>query len=89
MKDLTALAEKFKFGFRQFLLVIAALIVTILLAFGLNAFMDYMKRSSDAKKSELVSKLLWNNINQCFYVELDDMNKYYRIIRVQDCDKTK
>ena len=66
-----------------------ALVMVVCISVAISVFIDYMKRTSDVKKSELSSKLLWNAIGQCFYVELDEMNKYYRIIRVTDCDKTK
>jgi hypothetical protein len=67
--------------------VASALIVCVCI--GVSLGIDYIKRSNDVKKSGLQTKLLWNNIGQCFYAELDDFNKYYKIIRVEDCDKTK
>jgi hypothetical protein len=68
---------------------IVAVIIIIVTSFATTVFTDYFKRSKDIAKSDLQSKLLWNNIGQCFYVELDDFNKYYKIVRVIDCDKTK
>lgn len=78
-----------KQGFKQISTILVALALTVSVAIAISVFIDYAKRSNDLKKSELSSKLLWNSIGQCFYVELDEMNKYYRIIRVVDCDKTK
>lgn len=78
-----------KQAFRQISNIVIALVLVVCISIAISVFIDYMKRTSDVKKSELSSKLLWNSIGQCFYVELDEMNKYYRIIRVTDCDKTK
>lgn len=66
-----------------------ASVVVVVLSLVLFVFYDYVKRSYDVQKSELNSKLLWNNVGQCYFVQFDDFNKYYSIIRVQDCDKAK
>ena len=69
--------------------LIVAIVVIIVVSLGTTMATDYFKRANDIKKSELNSKLLWSNIGQCFYAELDDFNKYYKITRIQDCDRTK
>lgn len=69
--------------------IVVAIVVIAVISLGTTLAADYLRRSSEIKKSELQSKLLWNNIGQCFYAELDDFNKYYKIVRVEDCDKTK
>jgi hypothetical protein len=69
--------------------VVVAIVVIVVVSIGTTIVTDYFKRANDLKKSGLESKLLWNNIGQCFYAELDDFNKYYKIVRVEDCDKTK
>jgi len=67
--------------------IAAALIIAICM--GISLGVDYLRRTKDVEKSDLNSKLLWNNIGQCYFVELDEFNKYYKIVRVHDCDKTK
>lgn len=69
--------------------VIVAIVVIIVVSAGTTFATDYFRRANDVKKSELRSKLLWNNIGQCFYAELDDFNKYFKVVRIEDCDKTK
>lgn len=69
--------------------VIVAIVVIIVVSAGTTFTTDYFRRANDVKKSELHSKLLWNNIGQCFYAELDDFNKYFKVVRIEDCDKTK
>ena len=66
-----------------------AIVLIIGISTGASLAIDYLRRAKDLEKSELQSKLLWNNIGQCYFVELDEFNKYYKIVRVQDCDKTK
>lgn len=74
---------------KNFASLIVAVVVIIIISIGTTMATDYFRRAQDLKKSELQSKLLWNNVGQCFYAELDDFNKYFKIVRVEDCDKVK
>ena len=74
--------KKFSFAVISFVSIIVICVATAMA-------IDYLHRVGDVKKSGLSSKLLWNNVGQCYYVELDDFNKYYKIVRVEDCDKVK
>ncbi|NBR25519.1 MAG: hypothetical protein EBU08_17430 [Micrococcales bacterium] len=56
---------------------------------GMYLVLDYSARANVIEKANISSKLMWNNIGQCYFVQLDDFNKYYRIVRVQDCDKAR
>jgi len=83
------LVELVKNSFKSTYTFAIAVVIIICTAMMATAVGDYLKRSHDLEKGVTTSKLLWNNIGQCFYVELDDFNKYYKIVRVEDCDKTK
>lgn len=69
--------------------LIVAIIIIVIVSLGTTMATDYFKRANDVKKGGFHSKLLWSNVGQCFYAELDDFNKYYKITRVEDCDRTK
>jgi len=85
-KQVIDLLHKFWKGFSVWVI---AIVLIAGICMGSSLAIDYARRTKEIEKNELQSKLLWNNIGQCYFVELDEFNKYYKIVRVQDCDKTK
>ncbi len=85
-KQSLEIVQKFWQNISTGFVVISFIIATCI---GVYMAIDYSARARIVDKADINTKLLWNNIGQCYFVQLDDFNKYYKIVRVQDCDKAK